>query len=160
MPVHKDIHLGTLDDAMPDLETQLSHPPTENDDARTMGDDDAPEGVTLERAAEIEAFLAVLTDEPRDALLGRFDIDEERWGNARKIWTERIEDEVVRAAAPGQRLSAEEKYRLSMRYSVAYARAAERAREDGEQFESAEMLPAAGNALGTDGALRLGSSHG
>lgn len=151
MRVHKGTRLGKLDSAMSEHETHQSHPPADNDDA--------PEGVTLERAAEIEAFLAVLTDEPRDALLGRFDIDEERWGNARKIWTERIEDEVIRAAAPGQRLSAEEKYRLSMRYSVAYSRAAERAREDGEKIESAEVLPS-GASLGADRVLRLGSSHG
>jgi hypothetical protein len=129
MPVHKGIGVSKLDSAMSEHETQQSHPLVEND-ARVVGDDDAPAGVTVERAAEIEAFLAVLTDEPRDALLGRFDIDEERWGIARKVWTERIENEVLRAAAPGQRLSPEEKYRLSMRYSIAYSRAAERARED------------------------------
>jgi hypothetical protein len=129
-------------------------------DDHEAGDDDAPEGVTIERAAEIEAYLAVFTDEPRDELLGRFDIDEERWGNARKVWTERIEDEVMRAAAPGQRLSVEEKYRLSMRYSIAYARAAESAREGADTVESAEVLASSGASLGSDRVLQLGSSHG
>jgi hypothetical protein len=157
-PVHKPSRLGKLDGAMSVNDTQRSVQHREiNDDVAP--DDDAPEGVTVERAAEIEAFLAVLTDEPRDELLGRFDIDEERWGNARKIWTERIEDEVMRASVPGQRLSAEEKYRLSMRYSIAYSNAAERARDSGETDESHEAPTPAGTSLGSDRVLRLGSSH-
>lgn len=147
MLVHKDSHLGRLDDAM--------SAPDEIDEV-VPDDDDAPEGVTIERAAEIEAFLAVLTDEPRDELLGRFELDEERWSNARKVWTERIEDEVVRAAAPGLRISAEEKYRLAMKYSIAYAKAAERARDGVDGSESSHALP----APNADHVARLGSGHG
>ena len=159
MPVHKASRLGTLDAAMSVNDTQRSAQPREIDDHAT-NDDDAPEGVTVERAAEIEAYLAVLTDEPRDELLARFDIDEERWVNARKIWTQRIEDEVMRASSPGQRLSAEEKYRLSMRYSIAYSNAAERARDSGETDESPQAHGAAETSLGSGAVLRLGSSHG
>lgn len=138
-------------------DTHHSH---ESGDENAAGDDDAPEGVTIERAAEIEAFLSVLSDEPRDHLLGRFDIDEERWCNARKVWTERIENEVLRAAAPGQCIPMEEKYRLSMQYSIAYSKAAERAREEIEGIEPIRELPASGSGLGSDRAMRLGSSHG
>lgn len=147
MLVHKGSHLGTLDADMsaPDVIEEVM-----------PDDDDAPEGVTIERAAEIEAFLTVLTDEPRDELLERFELDEERWSSARKVWTERIEDEVMRAAAPGQRISAEEKYRLSMRYSIAYAKAAERARE-GVDAHGPAGLPSAPDA---DRVMRLGSGHG
>jgi hypothetical protein len=159
MPVHKGRGLGRLDSAMSRHDTEQSHRHGEFDE-HAAGDDDAPEGVTIERAAEIEAFLTVVTGEPRDALLGRFDIDEERWTNARKVWTERIEDEVMRASAPGQRLSAEEKYRLSMRYSIAYSKAAERAREGGEADETPAVRAASGTSLGSDRVLRLGSSHG
>lgn len=147
MLVHKDSHLGRLDDAM--------SAPDEIDEV-VPDDDDAPEGVTIERAAEIEAFLAVLTDEPRDELLGRFELDEERWSNARKVWTERIEDEVVRAAAPGLRISAEEKYRLAMKYSIAYAKAAERARDGVDGSGSSPAL----SASSADHVARLGSGHG
>ncbi len=158
MLVHIGSRLGKLGGVMSGNDAHQSSQKSEIDDQATS-DDETPEGVTVERAAEIEAFLAVLTDEPRDRLLGRFDIDEERWGNARKIWTERIEAEVMRASAPGQRLSAEEKYQLSMRYSIAYSNAAERARESGETDESPEVLVPAGASLGSDRVLRLGSRH-
>jgi hypothetical protein len=105
-------------------------------------EEDAPEGVSLEQAAEIEAFLAVLTNDPRDVILGRFDVDEERWGNARKVWAERIEDEVMRAAAPGQRLPAADRYPLSIRYSTAYSKAAERARDGAMESEQSLQLEA------------------
>ena len=145
--------LGKLDGAM---SQEGTHPIDEH----ALGNDEAPEGVTLDRAAEIEAFLAVLTDEPRDQLLGRFDIDEERWGNARKVWIQRIEDEVKLAAAPGLRLPADEKYRLSMRYSIAYSKAAERAREeDADKTETVDPF-ATTTALGSGGVFRLVSSHG
>jgi hypothetical protein len=159
MLVHISARLGKLREAMSVNDEQQANEQAETD-ARATSDDDAPEGVTVEKVAEIEAFLAVLADEPRDELLGRFDIDEERWGNARKIWTERIEDEVMRASAPGQRMSAEEKYPLSMRYSIAYSNAAERARDGGETDEHLEDLAPAGASLGSDRVLRLGSSHG
>lgn len=126
----------------------------------SLPEDEAPEGVTIERAAQIEAYLAVCTDEPRDELLGRFDIDEERWGNARKIWADRIEDEVVRASAPGQRMAMEDKYRLSMRYSVAYSKAAERAREESAPAVDDVAPSPTGAALGANQVLRLGSTHG
>lgn len=159
MPVHKDLRLCKLDSTM---SRHDAYPPASSAEMDTHAEheEDAPEGVSVERAAEIEAFLAVLTDEPRDMLLRRFDIDEERWCNARKVWTERIEDEVIRAAAPGLRMSAEEKYQLSMRYSVAYAKAAERARE--EDMDHTDTVDPLGttSALGGQGGLRLGSSHG
>jgi len=151
--------VGKLDGAMSRHDAHQSHSRAEIEHP-AAGDADAPEGVTLERAAEIEAFLAVLTDEPRDQLLSRFDIDEERWGNARKVWIERIEDEVRRAAAPGLRLPAEEKYRLSMHYSIAYSKAAERAREeDADKTETIDPF-ATTTALGGKSGFRLGSSHG
>lgn len=159
MAVHKDPRLCKIDSIM---SRHDSHPPASPAEIDPHGEhgEDAPEGVTVERAAEIEAFLAVLTDEPRDMLLQRFDIDEERWVNARKVWTERIEEEVLRAAAPGLRMSAEEKYQLSMRYSVAYAKAAERAREeDMDRTDTVDPLGTT-SALGGHGGLRLGSTHG
>lgn len=160
MLVHKDSWVGTLDRVMSSHATHDPHRDTHDDAA----DADAPEGVILERAAEIEAYLAILTDEPRDAVLARFDIDEERWCNARKVWTERIEAEVMRAAAPGQRIPTEEKYQLSIRYSVAYSKAAESAREDAAPSVRPDAPPAApatmGTALGSNRVLRLGSSHG
>lgn len=163
MLVHKDSRLGTLDDPMSTHDTHDPHQPS-NDDTYAAEDEDAPEGVTVERVAEIEAYLAIITDEPRDALLARFDIDDERWCNARKVWTERIEAEVVRAAAPGQRIPTEEKYRLSMRYSIAYSRAAESAREGFAPSVRPDVpavtQPTMGTSLGADRVLRLGSSHG
>ncbi|MBK9259003.1 MAG: hypothetical protein IPM54_04135 [Polyangiaceae bacterium] len=128
-------------------------------DEHAAGDDDAPEGVSLEQTAEIEAYLAVFVDEPRDAVLGRFDMDEDRFCNAKKVWAERIEDEVLRASAPGQRIAAAEKYRLSMRYSVAYSKAAERAREDAAAVQGDGELEGASASLGSGGMLRLGSGH-
>jgi hypothetical protein len=160
MQVHKSARLGKLDSAMSGHDTQQSHGQSEID-AHEATNEDAPEGVTIERVAQIEAYLAVVTDEPRVELLGRFDIDEERWRNARKVWTERIEDEVMRASAPGQRLGAEEKYRLSMRYSIAYSQAAERAREeDSGTAERSDVVVATGASLGSDRVLTLGSTHG
>jgi hypothetical protein len=158
MTVHNETHPGKLVFAMSQQDEVEGH---------AANDEDAPEGVSLEQAAEIEAYLAVLTDEPRDEVLGRFAMDEERFCNARKIWTERIEDEVKRASAPGQRIAAAEKYRLSIRYSTAYARAAERAREGSEPAQNAPALEApaapaapAGALLGGGLGLRLGSGHG
>lgn len=150
------------------MSSPYAHESSPNDEvnAAELLEDEAPDGVTIERAAQIEAYLAVCTDEHRDELLGRFDIDEERWGNARKIWAERIEEEVVRASAPGQRMAMEDKYRLSMRYSIAYSKAAERAREESapsaaeEQEEVAPPPAAAGTTLGSNQVLRLGSTHG
>jgi hypothetical protein len=159
MSVHNEAHLGTLVAAMSSPETYGSSSSLEAHDS-ALADDDAPEGVTVERAAEIEAFLTVCTDEPRDQLLSRFDIDEERWGYARRVWTERIEDEVMRASAPGLRLAMDEKYRLSMRYSIAYSNAAERAREPATPSEPTDVVASAGAALGSNQMLRLGSSHG
>jgi hypothetical protein len=167
MPVHKGLQVGKLDPLMSSPYAPESSPSDEHYDPVSM-EDEAPEGVTVERAAQIEAYLAVCTDEPREELLGRFDIDEERWGNARKIWAERIEDEVLRASAPGQRVPMEDKYRLSMRYSIAYSKAAERAREDlvspqaqaQKQEQEVPPLRTSGTALGSNQVLRLGSTHG
>jgi len=162
MQVHKAFHVGKLDALMSSPYASESSSPDDHNDS-SLPEDEAPEGVTVERAAEIEAYLAVCTDEPRDELLGRFDIDEERWGNARKVWAERIEEEVLRASSPGQRMAMEDKYRLSMRYSVAYSKAAERAREDlvsPQEQEEVAPPPAAGTALGSNQVLRLGSTHG
>lgn len=160
MQVHKEFQVGTLERLMSSPYAYESSPVDEIN-AAALPEDDAPEGVTIERAAQIEAYLAVCTDEPRDELLGRFDMDEERWGNARKIWAERIEEEVVRASAPGQRMPMEDKYRLSMRYSVAYSKAAERAREESTPHVADEVVAApAGAALGSNQVLRLGSTHG
>jgi hypothetical protein len=157
MTVHNETHPGKLVFAM-------SQQDAHEGEGHAANDEDAPEGVSLEQAAEIEAYLAVLTDEPRHEVLGRFAMDEERFCNARKIWTERIEDEVQRASAPGQRIAAAEKYRLSIRYSTAYARAAERAREGTEPAQNAPALEApaapAGALLGGGLGLRLGSGHG
>jgi hypothetical protein len=160
MQVHKGFQVGKLDVLMSSSYASESSSPDEHNDSASP-EDEAPEGVTVERAAEIEAYLAVCTDEPRDELLGRFDIDEERWGNARKVWAERIEEEVLRASAPGQRMTMEDKYRLSMRYSIAYSKAAERAREESAApEEEVEPAPAAGTALGSNQVMRLGSTHG
>lgn len=160
MQVHKESHVGKL---VPLMSSSYAHEPSPADEVNdaALFEDDAPDGVTIERAAEIEAYLAVCTDEPRDELLGRFDIDEERWGNARKVWAERIEEEVLRASAPGQRLAMEDKYRLSMRYSIAYSKAAERAREESAPpVDEVTPPPPAGTALGSNQVLRLGSTHG
>jgi hypothetical protein len=160
MQVHKEFQVGKLDALMSSPYASESSSPDEHNDS-ALPEDEAPEGVTVERAAQIEAYLAVCTDEPRDELLGRFDIDEERWGKARKVWAERIEEEVLRASAPGQRMTMEDKYRLSMRYSIAYSKAAERAREESAPSEEeVESAPAAGTALGSNQVMRLGSTHG
>ena len=99
---------------------------------------DAPEGVSLDQYGKIEALLAIETETPMRELLARFDIDEERWSIAKKIWAKRINDEVKNAAQPGQSSSAEARYPLSMRYAAVYAEEAESARE---QKARAPSLP-------------------
>lgn len=93
---------------------------------------DVPEGVSLDRYAEIRALLEVRAGEPAAEILGSFGLDEQRFNAARKVWAERIELEVGKAAEPGQPGKAGEKYPLSMRYAAAYAEAARKARGEAE----------------------------
>jgi len=96
---------------------------------------DAPEGVSLDRYAEISALLAVRAGDPAQEILGPFGLDEERFNAARKIWAERIDAEVAKAAEPGQPSTssrASDRYPLSMRYSAVYAEAARKARGEAE----------------------------
>lgn len=97
---------------------------------------DAPEGVSLDQYAAISAELAIAAEKPLREIVARFELDEERWGNAKKIWAKRIEDEVKNAASPGLSSSTEERYPISMRYAAVYAEAAKSARE-----QKARALP-------------------
>jgi hypothetical protein len=95
-----------------------------------VGAEDAPEGVSLDRYAEISANLALRSTEPRAVVLARFGLDEVRWGIAEKVWAKRIEDEVMKSSAPGLRLGASDRYPLSMRYAVTYAEASQRVSQE------------------------------
>jgi hypothetical protein len=108
----------------------------------TLGLLGAPEGVSLDRYAEISAHLDIRTDEPARVVLDEAGLDERRWSEARKVWAERIEDEVTKASQPGQTSSVAERYPLSMQYAAVYAEAAKKARGDKDASGARGSAPA------------------
>lgn len=97
------------------------------DVASLAGTEDAPEGVSIDLYAKIDARLAIDKKTPLAEVLAHFSVGEEQWSLARKVWAKRIEDEVRSAASPGLSSSVEARYPLSIRYAATYAEAAKAA---------------------------------
>lgn len=110
-----------------------------------------PEGLSIERYAEIAGALTVLGPSSQDEVLKSAELDSAKWAAAHDAWSRRLRAEVLAATAPGRTGPMDERLPLSIRYAKAYAEAVKRLREEQESSSAAQLPPGAEDASGSGG---------
>lgn len=105
-----------------------------------------PEGVSIERYAEIAGALAVLGPSSHDEVLKNAELDRPTWAAAHDAWSRRLRAEVLEGTAPGRTGPMDERLPLSIRYAKAYAEAVKRLREEQASASGAQLPPGAKGA--------------